>query len=88
MHKILTGALIGLLVAGCTQKAELTEGSKGRHFTCTDFRDGDVFRYSTDTITNVRMGIGTDSSFDLVDETGKSRTLKTSMEAYVKCVEQ
>lgn len=88
------GALIGasmfillLCVSGCTIDGGIADESKNKHMTCTDTRDGETFGFNSNNITNIRIGIGSDSSIDVVDDFGTKRTLSSSMELFIKCVE-
>jgi hypothetical protein len=65
----------------------ITEDGKNKQMVCTDTRDGEKFSFNSNNITNARIGYGADSSFDVVDDAGKKRTLTNSMELYLKCVE-
>ncbi len=78
---------MSVVLCGCTVDAELSEESKNKNMVCTDSRDNEVFSFNSNTITNIRQGIGADSSVDIIDDTGGKRTLKSSMELYIKCKE-
>jgi len=67
--------------------AELSEESKNKEFKCTDFRDGEMFYFNSNTITNMRAGFGTDHSYDMIDTNGTKHTMTSGMESHMKCVE-
>ena len=77
--------IIALMLTGCTVDANIEHSDK--HMFCTDTRDGETFSFETRTAHNGRMGIGTGSAVDIVDDTGRTRTLTQTMEAYWKCEE-
>ena len=77
--------IIILMLTGCTMDASVVHDDK--HMVCTDTRDGETFSFENRTAHNARMGIGTESSVDIVDDSGRTRTLTKSMEAYWKCEE-
>ena len=77
--------LILVLLVGCTVDADIQHSNK--HMLCTDIRDGETFSYRTNTAHNARMGWGSDSSVDIIDDNGTERTLTSSMTAYWKCTE-
>ena len=78
--------ITALLISGCTVNADITEQSRNRLATCTDFRDGEVFIFNTNTVTNVRYGFGVEHTMDIVTTDGKKRSLSIGMTAYLKCV--
>lgn len=83
MIKIL---LVSLLICGCTVDAEINEETKNSIITCKDTRDGEVFSFYGNTVTNVRSGyLGAASTFDMVTTDGIEMTLSSDMEAYMKC---
>ena len=77
-----------LLISGCTMKAEVSEDDLNKIKICTDTRDGEVFSFNTNSMTNVRAGFGgAESSVDIVTFEGKKMTVYARMEAYIKCVD-
>lgn len=79
-------ALIVLLAAGCTMDGgKVAEKDKNKIMVCKDTRDGETFSFSTNTITNMRAGIGAPSTFDVVTTDGKARTLSSDMGSWLKC---
>jgi hypothetical protein len=79
-------ALIVLLAAGCTMNGgEVSDKDRNKIMTCKDTRDGETFSFNTNTITNIRRGIGAPHTFDVVTTDGKSMSLSTDMEAWLKC---
>ncbi len=83
---LLAVSLAALLAAGCTMNGgDVAEEDRNKIMTCTDTRDGEVFQFNTNTITNVRAGIGAPSSFDIVTLDGRKITLNSNMEAWLKC---
>jgi len=88
MIKITTGLFIAALVlTGCTVKAHVSEEDANKLMVCTDTRDGEVFSFNTNTVTNMRAGFGVPSSFDILTTEGKEMTLNNNMEAWLKCVD-
>lgn len=75
-----------LIMSGCTVDGRVSSTNGIKHMICTDTRDGETFGFDTENITNVRIGVGSDSSFNVIDDSGKVRTMRKSMESYVKCV--
>lgn len=88
MIKITSVALIVFLSTGCTVNAEISDEDKNKIITCTDTRDGEVFSFNTDTVTNMRAGFGSPSTYDMVTTDGKKMTLSSDMAAYLKCVDK
>jgi len=86
--KTLSIALIVLLFVGCTARTELSEEDENKTKICTDIRDGEVFSFNTNTVTNMRAGFGAPSTFDMVTTGGKKMTLSSAMAAYLKCVDE
>jgi hypothetical protein len=75
-----------VLAAGCTMEGgELAEKDRNKVMTCKDTRDGEVFQFNTNTIRNVRAGIGAPSSFDVTTFDGREMTLTSDTEAWIKC---
>jgi hypothetical protein len=78
--------LIALLCYSCTVKdGEVAEHDKNKIFDCKDTRDGETFSFNSNTVRDVRVGIGADSSFTITTLDGKEKKLNSSMEAYIKC---
>lgn len=91
-HKIKTALRFGvsasivLLAGGCTMKGgDIDEKDRNKLMVCKDFRDGEMFSFNTNTITNVRIGVGAPSAFDVTTTDGKKKTLSSTMEAWLKC---
>ena len=77
---------ISIIILGCTVDGDITHNNI--HQLCTDTRDGEQFSFYTKTAHNARMGFGgAVSSVDIIDDTGKKRTITEGMEAYWKCVD-
>ncbi len=76
-----------IFLSGCTFDSGVSEESKNKVITCTDTRDGEIFTFKTNDITNVRSGFMADSSFDVVDQNGIKRTLTSISHIYIKCIE-
>ena len=76
-----------LLTVGCTMDGgEVAQKDLSKTITCKDTRDGEMFSFNTDTITNIRRGVGAPTSFDMTTNDGKQITLSSDMEAWLKCV--
>lgn len=83
-----TNVVLGLMMAlttACTFSSGVSDDIKNKQMVCTDTRDGEVFGFNTNNITNVRIGYGAETSFDVVDDTGLKRTLYKSMQLFLKC---
>lgn len=76
---------ISLLMTGCTVEGQLAEESKNVINVCKDTRDGEIFSYNSNTIKNVRVGVGAPTSMDIVTITGKKKTLTSDMVEFIKC---
>lgn len=84
MKTLIIFLALSLTLSGCLNfGGKLSEESKNKTVRCTDLRDGEVFTYKSNTVTNIR--IGTDSSFDFVDTKGNKRTARASHEVFLKC---
>lgn len=71
-------------LVGCSIEGEMQ--NKNMLINCTDTRDGEKWSYNTNTVSNVRVGIGSPHSMDLVDTEGRKRHVTSDMETYIKCV--
>ena len=80
-------ALFILLLASCTMPATMSEDSKNKVIRCTDTRDGEEFIYNTNDVSEIRAGIGGASVVTLTDSEGRVRTISSTAEAWLKCVE-
>lgn len=75
-----------LLLTGCTfGGASVTEKDLSKSMICTDTRDGEIFRFNTNSITNIRTGFGTPTTMDLITDTGEHKTISSNMETWLKC---
>ena len=80
---------ICILASGCTMNGgKLATESLNKVLMCTDNRDGSVFYFNTNTITNFRRGFGAPHEFDVVTHKGVKMHLSTADKMYVKCEEQ
>ena len=83
-----TFILICLLIfCGCegTMRGEYS-GPENLVWECIDSRDGEKFKYNTDTISNVRIGFGGSSSrYDIVILTGEKKIMDSRFEEWIKC---
>lgn len=75
------------LVAGCgiTVDGNLAETSRNVVIVCKDSRDGEIFSFNTNTVTNVRIGFGAPSTFDVITSDGKKRMLSSTLDTVIKC---
>lgn len=87
MNKLIIILLASFLSYGCTIDAgDISEQSKNKTMSCTDFRDGEKFTFNTSSISDIRQGIfGADSHYDIVDSKGRTRIISDSMESFLKC---
>lgn len=78
--------LTTLVSYGCTTKGHLEDTDKNKLVTCVDSRDGSQFQFETNSVSNVRLAVGSaTSSFDAVTLDGEAIRLDKSMEAFLKC---
>lgn len=77
-------ALSVVTMVGCTVGGSEVI-NKNEVKVCTDSRDGETFSFNTNSVTNVRRGIGAPTTFNVIDSEGNKRSLSTSMEVYLKC---
>ena len=88
MKKLLTLITIVLLTS-CTIEGKLDESDKNKLTECIDTRDGEVFIFNTNTITNVRLDlINSTGSFDIITLEGIKKTLNSNSEIFLKCTEK
>ena len=79
--------LILILLTGCTYNGG--DATVDWEFAdCTDTRDGETFTIIGSTVRNYRAGIGAPSTYQIDDTEGRTRTLSTDMNAWLKCVPQ
>lgn len=77
--------LLGVSVfAGCTVDANIDPSELGATVYCVDTRDNTSFKFRASTVHEVRVGIGTGSSFKAVTEEGKTVYLNEDM-TWLKC---
>lgn len=88
--KLATFCAVGciFLLSGCSIEGQLPEGEQNKLMVCKDFRDGETFSFNTNTITDIRVGIGSPTTFKIITISGEVKTLSSSMEAYLKCKEK
>ena len=78
--------IVGVLFASCTIDGQVGDIRNPGWRICTDFRDDSTFRYHTDTIKDVRLGLaGGDTCFTVQEDSGKERTLCKSHESWLRC---
>ena len=78
--------LIALLCCGCTvDGGSVSEDDLNKVMVCTDTRDGEVFSFNTNTVTNVRQGFGAPHTMEVTTLNGDKRTLNSDMEVWLKC---
>lgn len=85
MKSLQAAAWAALLAAGCSINGDLDEKDRNKDVACTDTRDGEVFQFNTSSMSNIRVGIGAPSSFDVVTTGGRQMTLIGNMAAWLKC---
>lgn len=68
--------------------SKIAEKDLNKIMDCIDFRDGEKFSFNTNSMTNIRIGIGIPTTVDIVTESGKKMTYNTEMDAYIKCEER
>lgn len=91
IQRCLVAGAIALLIQSCSASLDATVAPEDmdRVYVCTDTRDGEVFSYNTNTITNARITIlgGGPSSMDIVTTDGRKMTVTSAMTAWWKCKE-
>lgn len=80
--------LICFVLSSCSVEGEINHTALNKVMECRDFRDGESFRFNTNTITKVRIGYGVPSTFKITTDRGESKTLNSNQESYMKCVEK
>jgi len=77
------------ILIGCSVEGNLSQESKDKRQSCVDTRNNEKFSYHTNSIHNIRIHIGniTESSMDIIDNSGNVRTISKAMELYIKCSE-
>lgn len=88
MNRTFLAIMTTVLLIGCTIEGEFPDTYKHVQKSCVDFRDGETFSFNTANVTKIRVGIGTDSHFTFVDDTGKTRTLSAREDEWVKCKDE
>lgn len=85
MMKILIISICSLLLTGCYLEADIIKECSPQKTTCTDTRDGEVFSYRLENVSNKARVTFNDQCFDVTDDTGKKRTMCASHQAFLKC---
>ena len=78
-------SIMVIFLSACTMEGSVNEKQKNLISECIDTRDGETFYFNTSDIKNVRIGIGADSCFDVIDSNGIDRHLCKSHEQWLKC---
>lgn len=87
IQKISALTIIVAIMSGCTVGGgQVADESINKEMFCTDSRDGEVFKFNTNTVTDIRRGIGAPTTFTITTHSGDERILSSDMEAYIKCV--
>jgi len=74
-----------MLISSCTMDGgDIT--SEHELARCTDTRDGETFTIISSTARNARIGIGAPTCIDIDDTDGRTRTMCSNQEAWIKCV--
>jgi len=79
--------LLTVTTVSCTMDGSLSDDSENKIVRCKDTRDGEVFTYASDSVKNVRIGIGAPTTIEFVDMSGRERTMSTEDNKYWKCKE-
>ena len=84
--KLINLFFVGLIVvlSACTMNGELPEYEKNKLKKCVDMRDGETFYFNTNSIHDIRVGIGCPTSFKIVTTNGDTVLLNDNMEAWLK----
>ena len=78
--------IISVLLSGCSMEGgAIAENSKNKIVQCTDTRDGEVFSFLSNNVSNARISLDGNHGFSVVDTDGNYRELNKSMESYLKC---
>ena len=77
-----------VVLSGCTYESTLDKSELDKSVTCTDTRDGEVFTFLTNNVTNVTSSTSNGASFDVVTTEGKSMHITSAAEAWLKCTKE
>ena len=91
MHKkqLLVMLLLCFVAVGCTvDGGSVVKEDLNKIVICKDARDGEIFSFNSNTITNVRRGFGAPGSVDITTDDGKKMTLSDDMSLWLKCKHQ
>jgi hypothetical protein len=85
--KVLVIGLLTLTLPACTMDGSVAD-EQPKTMECKDTRDGEVFRFDSSTVRDVRIGIlGAESCLTLTDSDGATRTLCEKAAQFIKCKE-
>lgn len=76
------GIVIGIMT-GCSMKAGPVTGPPTSY--CKDTRDGELFSFDIENVSNGRIHLSGGGCFDVIDNDGASRQLCTRHEQFIKC---
>lgn len=77
--------LTALFVVGCGEaQTEAEYTGRPQWMECTDLRDGEVFRFHTNTMHDISVGLST-SSFRVIDTDKHERVMTSQSEQWTKC---
>ena len=72
-----------VLIAGCTFRAGEVTGPPISY--CKDTRDGELFSFHLENVSNGRINFTGGGCVDVVDDNGQERQLCTRHEQFIKC---
>jgi len=76
--------LLALMLTGCTVRGEVT--APAQYMECRDTRDGEVWRYDTATVRDVRIDLlSGEASMSVTDTAGRVRIGSTADNVWLKC---
>jgi len=87
MNKMGLLFLAALTLGGCTFEGKVESSSLGRQMECRNRLDGEVIRFLTNDVRDVRIGLG-GISFKVRCSDGQTRTLTSSEEQNWDCREE
>jgi hypothetical protein len=81
--------LLALILQACSLDGRLDPTMPAKKVSCTDTRDGEKFWFSSQSISDVKVGyLGADTCFNFEDDRGLQRRMCESYEAFIKCASE
>jgi len=77
--------LASIILSGCTLEGSISKEDLNKQMKCVDFRDGEVFTFNSNNITDAKSTLGGEGSFRVTTDQGDNIRITSSMEAFIKC---